>query len=50
LITEGIINKAITISTITNQGLELLQFCICVFFSYGMSICFDNKLSGSVCR
>jgi hypothetical protein len=26
------------------------QFCIRVFFSFGLSICFDNELSSSVCR
>jgi hypothetical protein len=26
------------------------QFCIRVFFSFGLSIWFDNELSGSVCR
>jgi hypothetical protein len=28
----------------------ITQFCIRVFFSFGLSICFDNELSSSVCR
>jgi hypothetical protein len=28
----------------------ITQFCIHVFFSFGLSICFDNELSGFVCR
>jgi hypothetical protein len=34
-------------------GLEMLQleqFCIRVFFSFGLSVCFDNELSSFVCR
>jgi hypothetical protein len=29
---------------------DTTQFCIRVFFSFGLSICFDNELSSSVCR
>jgi hypothetical protein len=32
-------------------GVDLLiQFCRRVFFSFGLSISFDNELSGSMCR
>jgi hypothetical protein len=33
-----------------SDGGQGKQFCICVFFSFGLSVCFDNELSGSMCK
>jgi hypothetical protein len=41
---------AVVFNEIVRNIIAWTQFCIRVFFSFGLSICFDNELSGSMCR
>jgi hypothetical protein len=42
-----LLDKALLCSSMATN---FAQFCTRVFFSFGLSICFDNELSSSVCR
>jgi hypothetical protein len=48
----GLTNVDVPKELLSGESLAQLAFYnfARVFFSFGLSICFDNELSGSVCR